>query len=178
MEVAAALGAFAGLAVTASQIYGKLSILSFQIKFARDQILRVGQDVSGIEAAINQLTDLLKDKDLPIHSDSQKSSLRLMGNVRTTCQVLFENIEQSLKKASKQIKAKGLSPGVEITLSHSEQALWPFHHAQVDQMCKELDAVKTTLILVSQTTTLSLVKKMSLGYVERQVSRPCSTTQI
>jgi hypothetical protein len=165
MEVGAAVAAFAGLAVTASQIYTKLSTLSYQIHFARDQISRIAQDVSGIQAAIQQLTDLLKDKDLPRLVDSDNKSLYLIQNLKTSCQTLFGSIEKSLKEASKQIKAKGLSPEVEITLSHTEQALWPFHHGKVNLLLKELDAVRTTLMLVSQMTTLALVKRMAVRFV-------------
>jgi hypothetical protein len=52
LEIAAAVGTFARLAVIVSQVYAKLSTLAFQIRFARGQILRIAQDVSGIEAAI------------------------------------------------------------------------------------------------------------------------------
>jgi hypothetical protein len=166
MEIAGAIGTFAGLAVTAAQIYTKLSTLAYQIRFARDQILRIAQDVSGIEAAIQQLTEMLKDKDIPKSLDPENKSLYLMLNLKISCQSLFDSIEKSLKEASKQIKAKGLSPGVEVTLTKTEQALWPFQYDQVTSMLRELDAVKTTLVLVSQMTTLALVKGMAAGLVD------------
>ena len=108
---------------------------------------------------------MLKDKDLPKSVDSDNKSLLLIQNLRTSCQRIFESIEKSLKEASRQVKAKGLSPGIEITLSHTEQALWPFRHDKVELMLRELDAVKRTLVLVSQMTTLALVKRMAIRYV-------------
>jgi DNA anti-recombination protein RmuC len=123
MEMAAAVASFAGLGVTAAQIYTKLSTLACQIRLARDQVLRIAQDVSGVEAVIQQLTDLLKAEELPQAIDSINKSLRLIQDSRASCQSLFESIERSLKEVSKQIKAKGLSPGEEIKLSNAEQAL-------------------------------------------------------
>lgn len=165
MEIGAAVGSFAGLADTAAQFYTRLSTLAYQIRFARDQTLRIAQDISGVEAAIQQLTDLLKDEQFPKIVTSHNKSAYLIQNLSISCKSLFEPIQKNLKEANKQIKAKGLSPGVEITLSNAEQALWPFHHDKVEALLKELDAVKTTLMLVSQMTTLSLVKRLAIEFV-------------
>lgn len=161
MEVVGAIGTFAGLAMTAGHLYGKLSTLAYQIQYARDQILRLGQDVSGIEAAINQLLEVLKDPEFTKVAGPENKSLRLIQNLQISCQSLFDKIEDSLKKANKQIRAKGISLGVQITLTRSEQALWPFRYDQAGPISRDLDGVKSTLILVAQMTTLSLVKKMS-----------------
>lgn len=165
MEIATAISAFAGLGITAAQIYTNLSTLAYQIRFARDQILRIAQDVSGVETAIQQLTELLKDEEISKSVDSDNKSLRLIQNLRISCQRLLEEIDKGLKEASKQIKGKGLSPGVEVTLSPAEQALWPFHRDKVDPMLRDLDAMRSTLILVSQMTTLSLMKRLAVGFV-------------
>lgn len=165
MEIGAAVGSFAALAVTGAQIFSKLSTLAFQIRSAREQILLIAQEVSGVEAAIQQLTDLLNNEEFPQSVDPDNKSLHLIGNLRTSCQGLFESIETGLKAASKQIKAKGLPLGSDITLSPSEQALWPFRHDKVTWLLRELSAVKTTLMLVSQMTTLSLVKRLTIGFV-------------
>ena len=178
MELAAAIGAFTSLAVNAAQIYSKLSTLAYQFSFARFQILRVAQDVSGVEAAIHQLSELLKDEELPRYVDPNNKSRYLIQNLSSTCRSLFESIEKSLRDASKQIKAKGLSPGVEITLTHAEQALWPFHHDKVESLMKELDAVKTTLMLVSQMTTLSLVKRLATRFVRPTSGISCLTLSV
>lgn len=178
MDLAAAIGAFTSLAVNAAQIYSKLSTLAYQFRFARLQILRIAQDVSGVEAAIQQLNELLKDEDLPRYIDDNNKSRHLIQNLSSTCRRLFESIEESLRDASKQIKAKGLSPGVEITLSHVEHALWPFRHDKVEMLTKELDAVKNTLMLVSQMTTLSLVKKLAFEFVRPTSSMSCLTFSV
>jgi uncharacterized phage infection (PIP) family protein YhgE len=112
-EIAAAVAGFASLGVTAAQIYAKLSTLANQIRFARYQVLRIAQDVSAVEAAIQQLTDLLKGEDLPQAIDSDNKSLRLMQSLRASYQSHFKSIERSLKEASKEIKAKELSSGFE-----------------------------------------------------------------
>jgi hypothetical protein len=173
VEIAAAVAGFAILGVTAAQIYTKLSTLAYQIRFARDQVLKIAQDVSGVEAAIQQLTDLLKDEDLPQAIDSDNKSLRLIQNLRASCQSLFEPIERSLKETSKQIKAKGLSPGEEIKSSHAERALWPFHYDKIELFLKEFDAVKSTLLLVSQMTMLSVVKKLAPRFVYPLIELSC-----
>lgn len=178
MELAAAIGAFTSLAVNAAQIYSKLSTLAYQFPSASFQILRVAQDVSGVEAALCHLSELLKDEDLPRHVDPDNKSQYLIQNLTSTCRSLFDSIEKSLRDASKQIKAKGLSPGVEITLTHGEQALWLFRHNKVESLMKELNAVKTTLMLVSQMTTLSLVKRLATGFVRPTSDTSCLTLPV
>ncbi len=128
MELAAAISAFPGLGVTAGQFNTKLSTLAYQIRFLRDQILRLARDVSVAEGYHSIA-----------HRLAQGRRSSNVGRFWQKITVSDSKLEEFFKEASKQIKTKGLSPDLKITLSQTGQALWSFHHDKIDPVLKELD---------------------------------------
>ncbi|KAJ6095937.1 hypothetical protein N7486_006683 [Penicillium sp. IBT 16267x] len=195
MEAVGAASAILGIATAGVQCSVKLVTFAGQIKIAPEQIGFVAEDVSLSASILQQLGELAKenmeyeprvsdgnsknatnnnvksvhDTNMPVSKQSifNATGLETVMNLAKKCEVIFESLNQSLRKASKQLHEKSGVSG-KVKLSRTEMLKWPFLFPGIDTMRNELRNVKGTLMLMLQVAMLAYSRKIMGGYVENK----------
>ena len=155
-----------GIATAGVQISIKLINFSNQVGTAPERIRYIGTDVSLTAGVLQQLGDLMKQKPgdnetLTIFSEGGLVTTRSSA---TTCESIFKALDDTLKKASKQLRDSKSPPGGQILLSKGERLKWPFLQPELDTLRAELRDSRQTLMLILQVTTLAYSKRLAELY--------------
>lgn len=185
MEAVGAASAILSIATVGVQCSMKLMTFAGQIKTAPEQITKIAKDVSLNASILQQLGELAKENvgnGLPISDDKDGSNddmnsvhdaetaasnqsifnakgLGTVMSLAKNCEEIFISLDQSLRKASKQLRAKPGTSG-KVKLSHAEKLKWPFLLPGMDTMRNELQNVKGTLMLMLQVAMLAYSRKL------------------
>lgn len=187
MEAVGAASAILGIATAGVQCSVKLVTFAGQVKIAPEQIGFIAEDVSLSANILQQLGQLTKenlecgprgsDDDgnnatnnnvKPVHDSNttlskqsifNASGLETVMSLAKKCEVIFESLNQSLRKASKRLHEKSGKSG-KVKLSPAEMFKWPFLFPGIDTMRNELRSVKGTLMLMLQVAMLAYSRRM------------------
>lgn len=185
MEAVGAASAILSIATVGVQCSMKLMTFAGQIKTAPDQITKIAEEVSLNASILQQLGELAKENvgNGPPTSDDKDSSnddmksvhdaetaaskqsifnakgLGTVMSLAKNCEEIFNSLDQSLRKASKQLCAK-LGNSGKVKLSHAEKFKWPFLLPGMDTLRNELQHVKGTLMLMLQVAMLAYSRKL------------------
>ncbi|KAJ5619371.1 Glucose-methanol-choline oxidoreductase N-terminal [Penicillium lagena] len=185
MEAVGAASAILSIATVGVQCSIKLMTFAGQMKTAPEQITKIAEDVSLNASILQQLGELAKENvgNEPPVSDENESSTDDIKSIRDAdtaaskqsifnvkglgtvmslaknCEEIFNSLDQSLSKASKQLRAKSGNSG-KIKLSHAEKFKWPFLLPGMETMRNELRNVKGTLMLMLQVAMLAYSRKL------------------
>ena len=166
MDGVSAAASILGIATVGIQISIKLITFSNQIGTAPRRIRHIGNDVSLTSGVLQQLGDLMQqqgsetDDKITIFSEGGLLTTRASA---TTCKVIFEQLEEALMKASRQIRG-GSGAGLQarkVVLSKTERLRFPFLQPSLDALRGELGDARGTLLLILQVTTLAYSKKLA-----------------
>ena len=175
MDGVSAAASVIGIATAGVQISIKLITFSNQVGTAPSRIRLIGNDVSLTSGVLQQLGDLMhqqngnQDDEITIFSEG---GVRTTQASATTCKGIFEQLEEALKKASRQIRESGA--GLEtrkVVLSKTERLRFPFLQPNLDSLRGELRDARGTLLLILQVTTLAYSKKLA------ELNRPTILSQ-
>ncbi|GAD96872.1 conserved hypothetical protein [Paecilomyces variotii No. 5] len=171
MEALGAASAVVGIADVGIQTSLRLIAFAGQVSSAPSAISGVAEDISLTANILQQLGELMKQKIPPSEgkgSGQEYSGERQSGNslfsesgLRTAealggrCKDLFAEIDQELRKASKQISSRGLNEGEKIKLSTTERLKWPFLQPRIKEIRGELGETKQSLMMLLQVTMLA-----------------------
>lgn len=166
MDGISAAASILGIATAGIQISIKLVSFSNQIGTAPGRIRLIGNDVSLTAGVLQQLGDLMhqqggdeKDDRISIFSEGGLLTTRASA---TTCKSIFEQLEEALMKASRQIRESGASVETgKVFLSAMERLRFPFFQPNLDTLRGELRDARGTLLLILQVTTLAYSKKLA-----------------
>ena len=165
MDGVSAAASIIGIASVGVQISIKLITFSNQVGTAPSRIRLIGNDVSLTSGVLQQLGDLMhqqngkQDDTITIFS---KGGLLTTQASATTCKGIFEQLEDALKKASRQIRESGAGLGTrKVVLSKTERLRFPFLQPSLDNLRGELRDARGTLLLILQVTTLAYSKKLA-----------------
>lgn len=187
MEAVGAASAILAIATAGVQCSVKLVTFAGQVKTAAEQITMVAEEVSLNASILQQLGELAKEKveNEPPASDDNgnnttNNTVESVHDAKTTvskqsifnatgletvmtlakkCEEIFELLNQSLRKTSKQLHAKSGTSG-KVKLRRTEMFKWPFLAPGMDTMRSELRNVKGTLMLMLQVAMLAYSRKM------------------
>lgn len=190
MEAIGAASSILAIATAGVQCSIKLMIFAGHVKIAPEQISMAAEDVSLSASILQQLGELTKenveyesqasdDNDNNTTNNNVKSvhntntmvakqsifnatGLETVMNLSKKCEEIFESLNQSLHKASKQLHEKSRISG-KIKLSRAEMFKWPFLVPEIDTMRNELRNVKGTLMLMLQVAMLAYSRRMMVG---------------
>lgn len=150
-----------GIGAAGCQIAIKLYTLATQISTASDQISSISNDVSLTSSVLQQLGELMRRKTADDSTSIfSQSGLETTRSSAAMCEDIFKKVEQAIRDASEQLRAKGRIVG-KIKLSRSEKAKWPFLQPSIESLRNDLREAKGTLMLMLQVTSLALSKKMA-----------------
>ncbi|KAJ5369098.1 Glucose-methanol-choline oxidoreductase N-terminal [Penicillium cataractarum] len=187
MEAVGAASAILAIATAGVQCSVKLVTFAGQVKTAAEQITMVAEEVSLNASILQQLGELAKENvenEPPASDDNGNNTanntvesvhdtkttvskqsifnatgLETVTNLAKKCEEIFELLNQSLRKASKQLHANSGTSG-KVKLSRTEMFKWPFLAPGMDTMRSELRNVKGTLMLMLQVATLAYSRRM------------------
>lgn len=189
MEAVGAASAILGIATAGVQCSVKLVTFAGQVKTAPEQIASIAEDVSLSANILQQLGELTKenleyeprvsdnngtnatnnnvkpdhDSNRPVSKQSvfNATGLETVVSLAKKSEVIFESLNQSLRKASKQLHEKsGIS---KVKLSSAEMFKWPFLFPEIESMRNELSSIKGTLMLMLQVAMLAYSRRMMEG---------------
>ena len=161
VSVAASL---VGIGAVGCQVAIKLYTLATQISTASERISSISNDVSLTSSVLQQLGELMKQKEAADDGTSifSQSGLETTKTSATMCENIFRAIEEAARDASQQIRERERGRVVgKIKLSKSEKARWPFLQPSIEALRNDLREAKGTLMLMLQVTTLALSKRMA-----------------
>ena len=165
MDGISAAASIIGIATAGVQISIRLITLSNQVGTAPSRIRLIGNDVSLTSGVLQQLGDLMHQQDKDENSSISifsKGGLLTTQASATTCKSIFEQLEEALKKASRQIRESGAGLGTQkVALSKTERLRFPFLQPNLDSLRGELTDARGTLLLILQVTTLAYSKKLA-----------------
>ena len=165
MDGISAAASIIGIATAGVQISIKLITFSNQVGTAPSRIRLIGNDVSLTSGVLQQLGDLMHQQDKDENSSISIFSLGGLLTTQasaTTCKSIFEQLEEALKKASRQIRESGAGLGTQkVALSKTERLRFPFLQPNLDSLRGELTDARGTLLLILQVTTLAYSKKLA-----------------
>ena len=146
------------------QVSIKLIAFANQVGTASDRIQSIGSDVSLTANVLQQLSELMSKRD-----ENEATSIFSENALTTThasasaCKKVFTELEEVLRKASKQLRASGHNapPGQKIILSKYEALKWPFLQPSIASLRTALGDARETLMLILQVTTLAYSKKLA-----------------
>lgn len=189
MEAIGAASAILAIATAGVQCSVKLVTFAGQVKAAPDQITMVAEDVSLSASILQQLSELAKENveyepresdgsgnDTtnsnvnPVHDTNAGGSKHIFNaagletvlHLAKKCEEIFEALNQSLRKASKQLHEKSRISS-KLKLSRAEMFKWPFLLPGIDTMRSELRTVKGTLMLMLQVAMLAYSRRIVEG---------------
>lgn len=171
MEALGAASAVVGIADVGIQTSLRLIAFAGQVKTAPSAISGVAEDISLTSNILQQLGELMRQKIQPgegkgsgqeySHERESGNSLFSESGLNTAqalgdrCKGLFAEVDQELRKASKQISSHGLNEGEKIKLSTTERLKWPFLQPRIKEIRGELGETKQSLMMLLQVTMLA-----------------------
>ncbi|ETI28831.1 hypothetical protein G647_01283 [Cladophialophora carrionii CBS 160.54] len=143
----------AGLVATIIGIAGagvKLSITLYTfaetVATASSEIKNVARDVSLTSSVLEQLgAHLEQDEDAKLYSGSAVETVK---DVMTECEVVFQEIEGVLAKATDSVAKRWPRKGGKVALSAMDRLKWPFLQPKMALLRSNLERLKSTLMLV------------------------------
>lgn len=190
MEAVGAASAILGIATAGVQCSVKLVTFAGQVKTAPEQIGFIAEDVSLSASILQQLGELAKENMVyeprvsddngnnatnnnvkPVHDTNttvpkrsifNATGLETVLNLAKKCEKVFESLNHSLRKASKQLHEKSRTSG-NVKLSPTEMLKWPFLFPGISTMRNELSSIKGTLMLMLQVAMLAYSRRMMEG---------------
>lgn len=159
LSIAASLVALSSAGV---QVSIKLFSLATQISTATERVTSLANDVSLVSGLLRQLGELEDDPSVGESSLFNAAGLDLTKHSVTVCSNAFEALRSAVYKASHQLASlqKPAKDQPKLRLRPMEKAKWPFLQPNMDNLRRDLQDAKTTLMLILQLGTLTLSKKM------------------
>lgn len=191
MEAVGAASAILGITTAGVQCSVKLVTFAGQVKIAPEQIGFIAEDVSLSASILQQLGELAKENMgyeprvsddngnatnnnvKPVHdinttapkqSIFNATGLETVLNLAKKCEKVFESLNKSLRKASKQLHERTCTSGT-VKLSRAEIFKWPFLFPGINTLRNELGSTKGTLMLMLQVAMLAYSRRMMEGWV-------------
>ena len=165
MDGISAAASILAIASAGVQISIKLSAFATQVGTASDRIRSIGSDVSLTSNVLQQLSALMNKRggQEPIEIFSE-DGLRSTEASADACKRVFHELEESLRKASKQLRhdtSGAAAIGKKVTLTKYEALKWPFLQPNIDGLRSALRDARETLMLVLQVATLAYSRKLA-----------------
>lgn len=162
MEAVSAAASILAIAGAGIQISLKLIAFADQVGTAPKRIQDVGKDVSVTAGTLQELGELMQ-RNMP-----NKNSIGLFNpdqvqNIKASsvrCKAIFDELKNTLAKASKQLRdvykstTKSQTPSPKIKLSTLERMRWPFLQPSMKSLQSALRDAKGTLTLILQVVHL------------------------
>ncbi|OCT46554.1 hypothetical protein CLCR_01855 [Cladophialophora carrionii] len=128
----------------------KLSITLYTfaetVATASSEIKNVARDVSLTSSVLEQLgAHLEQDEDAKLYSGSAVETVK---DVMTECEVVFQEIEGVLAKATDSVAKRWPRKGGKVALSAMDRLKWPFLQPKMALLRSNLERLKSTLMLV------------------------------
>ena len=152
------------IATAGVQISIKLVSFSNQVATAPSRIRSIGSDVSTTSNVLQQLSELMTKREgqeaISIFSDDGLQNTQASAGA---CQTIFVELEDALRRCSKQLSERSGSklPAAHITLSKLEALKWPFLQPEINSLHTELKGARDNLMLILQVTTLAYSRKLA-----------------
>ncbi|KAL2010530.1 hypothetical protein VTN00DRAFT_6337 [Thermoascus crustaceus] len=186
MEAIGAASAVIGIATAGIQTSMRLVTFAGQVKTAPSSISGIAEEISLTANILQQLGELMKqsvypsssssdsngdntgerhpDESIPPPSEKENNGNALFSTtglqtaraLAFRCNELFGAVEHELRRASEQIRSRGLGAGGEkVKLSPTERLKWPFFQPRIQEVREELRETKSSLMILLQVTTLA-----------------------
>lgn len=152
------------IATAGVQISIKLVSFSNQVSTAPNRIRSIGSDVSTTSNVLQQLSELMVKREgqeaISVFSGDGLQNTQASAGA---CQAIFVELEDALKRCSKQLSERpgNKLPAAHITLSKLEALKWPFLQPEVNNLHTELKGARDNLMLILQVTTLAYSRKLA-----------------
>jgi len=162
MDGVSAAASIIAIATLGVQISIKLITIAGQVSTASARISAIGSDVALTAGTLQQLGELMTQKQ-PDHEPSifSESALQTTTASAKTCEGIFQELQDELKKASAEIRRSDGLLAKKIHLSRMERAKWPFLQPRMESLRTDLRLAKETLMFMLQVTTLAYSVKTS-----------------
>lgn len=166
MDGISAAASILAIAAAGFQVSVKLAVFSRRITGAASEVQRVGNDVSLTASLIHQLGELMEEN----HGDGSKAGLfskEAISTIRSSaesCENIFKELLEILKKASKQIRKTEYPLGRKVELSPYERFRWPFREPHIQPLQAELSSSRERMMLILQVVNLACCKKLMKQY--------------
>ena len=156
------------IATAGVQISIKLVSFSNQVATASDRIKMIGSDVSITSNVLQQLSELMTKRDgdqaIAIFNDEGLQNAQASA---ASCKAIFIQLEDVLKRSSKQLRSgmNSATLGAGVNLSKLESVKWPFLQPEIADLRLSLKDARETLMLLLHVTTLAYWRKLAEMFV-------------
>ena len=162
MDPVSAAASVLAISAAGVQVSIKLVSLATQISTASDRITSIGNDVSLVSGILQQLGDLMGQKDSTYDTKIfNEAGLQTTMHSANMCQQIFHDLRLAASDASMQLRACKKPTGGKFKLSVTEKAKWPFLQPKIDGLRQDLQEAKGTLMLMLQVTSLAFTKRIA-----------------